>query len=115
MAPSEYQSNAKNRVAGTDFSMPAHEWGDRGDLNPRPLGPQPSALTGLSYDHHADVQSATPRRFSQHSYSSDNASRRREAAQVEWCQTVKRGVIHVSNEFYVAPKSGRQSQRNYAA
>src|SRR6478736_9337721 len=26
--------------------------GDRGDLNPRPPGPQPGALTGLSYDHH---------------------------------------------------------------
>lgn len=39
--------------------MPAHEWGDRGDLNPRPLGPQPSALTGLSYDHHAVLHCAT--------------------------------------------------------
>ncbi len=26
--------------------------GDRGDLNPRPPGPQPGALTGLSYGHH---------------------------------------------------------------
>lgn len=82
MAPSEYQSDAKNRVAGTDFSMPAHEWGDRGDLNPRPLGPQPSALTGLSYDHHVDVQSATPHRFSQHSYRFKNTTRGGVAAQV---------------------------------
>lgn len=61
----EHQSIENNRVTGTDFSVPAHEWGDRGDLNPRPLGPQPSALTGLSYDHHVDSQSATHRRFSQ--------------------------------------------------
>ncbi len=27
-------------------------WGDRGDLNPRPSGPQPDALTKLSYGHH---------------------------------------------------------------
>src|SRR2546423_12700980 len=27
-------------------------WGDRGDLNPRPPGPQPGALTELSYGHH---------------------------------------------------------------
>ena len=26
-------------------------WGDRGDLNPRPPGPQPGALTELSYGH----------------------------------------------------------------
>ncbi len=29
-------------------------WGDRGDLNPRPPGPQPGALTELSYGHHVD-------------------------------------------------------------
>src|SRR6266508_1982274 len=28
--------------------------GDRGDLNPRPPGPQPGALTELSYGHHAE-------------------------------------------------------------
>ena len=27
-------------------------WGGRGDLNPRPPGPQPGALTWLSYGHH---------------------------------------------------------------
>ena len=27
-------------------------WGERGDLNPRPLEPQSRALTGLSYAHH---------------------------------------------------------------
>ena len=34
-------------------------WGDRGDLNPRPPGPQPGALTELSYAHHGTRQSAT--------------------------------------------------------
>ena len=28
------------------------KWGERWDLNPRPLEPQSSALTGLSYAHH---------------------------------------------------------------
>jgi hypothetical protein len=28
------------------------EWGERGDLNPRPLEPQSRALTSLSYAHH---------------------------------------------------------------
>ena len=32
--------------------MPPGRRGDRGDLNPRPPGPQPGALTGLSYGHH---------------------------------------------------------------
>ena len=27
-------------------------WGERRDLNPRPPGPQPGALTRLSYAHH---------------------------------------------------------------
>src|SRR3989440_4094266 len=30
--------------------------GDRGDLNPRPPGPQPGALTKLSYGHHVRGQ-----------------------------------------------------------
>ena len=47
------------RSAGTENSVPANEWGDRGDLNPRPPGPQPGALTGLSYDHHAVLHCAT--------------------------------------------------------
>lgn len=34
-------------------------WGDRGDLNPRPPGPQPGALTELSYDHHGNGQHRT--------------------------------------------------------
>ena len=29
-----------------------NRWGGRGDLNPRPPGPQPDALTRLSYFHH---------------------------------------------------------------
>lgn len=33
-------------------------WGERGDLNPRPSGPQPDALTWLSYAHHVVPQSA---------------------------------------------------------
>ena len=42
-------------VAQNSFQIPFQvlKWGERGDLNPRPLGPQPSALTGLSYAHHA--------------------------------------------------------------
>lgn len=77
--------------------MPAHEWGDRGDLNPRPLGPQPSALTGLSYDHHVGLHCAT------HEGKSQLARRllHRDLA-TDWrsmmSETVKRGVIHVSNE-----------------
>ena len=36
-------------------------WGDRGDLNPRPPGPQPGALTELSYGHQRGPrQSAIP-------------------------------------------------------
>src|SRR3989442_3524788 len=34
-------------------------WGDRGDLNPRPPGPQPGALTRLSYGHHDQMDSNT--------------------------------------------------------
>ena len=37
------------------------DWGERGDLNPRPPGPQPGALTELSYAHHGTDQSATGR------------------------------------------------------
>ncbi len=33
------------------FDLTGLGWGDRGDLNPRPPGPQPGALTGLSYGH----------------------------------------------------------------
>lgn len=79
-----HQSNEKNRVTGTDFSVPAHEWGDRGDLNPRPLGPQPSALTGLSYDHHVEVQSATHRRHSQPSAMLSSPSAGHHRTQVAW-------------------------------
>src|SRR2546423_9935152 len=32
--------------------MPPARWGGRGDLNPQPPGPQPGALTELSYGHH---------------------------------------------------------------
>ena len=32
--------------------MMFRNWGDRGDSNPRPPGPQPGALTRLSYGHH---------------------------------------------------------------
>src|SRR5690606_14932439 len=39
-------SNSRRPFAGA-----AAPWGDRGDLNPRPPGPQPGALTGLSYGH----------------------------------------------------------------
>lgn len=77
--------------------MPAHEWGDRGDLNPRPLGPQPSALTGLSYDHHAVLHCATHERNYQRALAllqPDLDISRRSML----CETVKRGVIHVSNE-----------------
>jgi hypothetical protein len=35
---------------------PPPPWGGRGDLNPRPPGPQPGALTGLSYGHHGSRQ-----------------------------------------------------------
>ncbi len=35
-------------------------WGDRGDLNPRPPGPQPGALTRLSYGHRDQPNSSTP-------------------------------------------------------
>jgi hypothetical protein len=36
-------------------------------------------------------------------------------SEVEWCQSVNRGDIHVSNEEHVAPQLGRQSQGNNAA
>jgi hypothetical protein len=38
---------------------PSPQWGDRGDLNPRPPGPQPGALTELSYDHHENIHHTT--------------------------------------------------------
>ena len=34
------------------------DWGERGDLNPRPLEPQSRALTSLSYAHHILFQMA---------------------------------------------------------
>ena len=42
-------------------SAPPARWGERGDLNPRPPGPQPGALTELSYAHHGAVRQSAMR------------------------------------------------------
>ena len=48
----------------TATPSPSLRWGDRGDLNPRPPGPQPGALTELSYGHRDLVRIAgTPGRI----------------------------------------------------
>ena len=54
----ELEARDGRRVYGR-ARTPGTEWGERGDLNPRPPGPQPGALTELSYAHHAGGQSAT--------------------------------------------------------
>ncbi len=43
-------------VAHQETSYHRRSWGGRGDLNPRPPGPQPGALTWLSYGHHMQRQ-----------------------------------------------------------
>ncbi len=45
------QRESARTAAAAGFSS-GRSWGDRGDLNPRPPGPQPGALTRLSYGHH---------------------------------------------------------------
>src|SRR5439155_9680976 len=45
-----------------NYAHPLFTWGDRGDLNPRPPGPQPGALTKLSYGHHDQMDSSTRHR-----------------------------------------------------
>src|SRR5690606_40964114 len=57
-------SNSRRPFAGA-----AAPWGDRGDLNPRPPGPQPGALTGLSYGHREHLKCkgrGTERRTPEH-------------------------------------------------
>ena len=56
-----HRSGSGRAVYGA-HERPGHhrtDWGERGDLNPRPPGPQPGALTELSYAHHGTRQSAT--------------------------------------------------------
>ena len=52
----ESKAPARHRTATrapANRQNPRHCWGDRRDSNPRPPGPQPGALTELSYGHHA--------------------------------------------------------------
>src|SRR3989338_7027162 len=44
-------------------ASPREGWGDRRDSNPRPSGPQPDALTKLSYDRHKKLRNLTHSSF----------------------------------------------------
>src|SRR4029079_9648691 len=52
VAPRPHPRARRGDAPGDGASPGASVEGDRGDLNPQPPGPQPGALTGLSYGHH---------------------------------------------------------------
>ena len=56
----ELEARFAGGVYGAWSAVPNRpHWGERGDLNPRPSGPQPDALTRLSYAHHEGCHSGT--------------------------------------------------------